>query len=149
MKLLRSQIINQIKVQFPSLSQNESFSRLVVSGFAAQLNPQIDEISDIKTAISEAVTNAIVHAYQNTTGKIELVGTIYQGRILYISIKDWGCGIVDIEKAMEPLFSTGLDEERAGLGFTVMESFMDSIKVRSVEGKGTTVVMVKKIRVKS
>lgn len=120
-----------------------------MSGFAAQLNPQIDEISDIKTAISEAVTNAIVHAYQNTTGKIELVGRIYQGRILYISIKDWGCGIVDIEKAMEPLFSTGLDEERAGLGFTVMESFMDSIKVRSVEGKGTTVVMVKKIRVKS
>lgn len=122
---------------------------MVVSGFSAQLNPQIDEISDIKTAVSEAVTNAIVHAYKNTTGKVELIGRIYQGRILYISIKDWGCGIADIPQAMEPLFSTGLDEERAGLGFTVMESFVDNLKVRSIEGKGTTVVLVKKLRVKS
>lgn len=148
MKLTKDKLINQTKIQFPSLSQNESFARLAVSGFAAQLNPCIDELSDIKTAVSEAVTNSIVHGYRNGSGKIELVMRIYSGRVLYISIRDWGCGIEDIEKAMEPLFTTGADEERAGLGFTVMESFMDSVRVRSTPRKGTTVTLVKKLKLK-
>lgn len=141
-------MINRMKLQFPALSQNEGFSRLAVSGFASQLNPMVDQLSDIKTAVSEAVTNCIVHAYGNVSGKIELEGRIYEGGILYVRIKDWGCGIKDVRKAMEPLFTTGSGEERAGLGFTVMQSFTDSMKVTSKEGKGTTVVLIKKLKTK-
>lgn len=133
-------------MQFPALSQNEMLSRSVVSSFASQLNPLVDELSDIKTAVSEAVTNAIVHGYKDSTGMVEIEGKIYQDKILCISVKDRGCGIKDVEKAREPLFTTGADEERAGLGFTIMETFMDSLKVKSSEGKGTTVIMVKKIK---
>ncbi len=144
----KAKILNEIKLKFPSLSENERFSRLVVSGFASQLDPQIDEISDIKTAVSEAVTNSIVHAYKNEIGKIELIARIYEDNIIYIKIKDYGCGIPDIKKAMEPLFTTSPEEERAGLGFAVMESFMDKLKVLSKEGKGTSVILTKKIKTK-
>ena len=143
MKLTKDKLINQTKIQFPSLSQNESFARLAVSGFAAQLNPCIDELSDIKTAVSEAVTNSIVHGYRNSSGKIELVMRIYSGRVLYISIRDWGCGIEDIEKAMEPLYTTKPEWERSGMGFAFMEAFMDELEVTSQVGKGTTVLMRK------
>lgn len=144
----KAKILNEIKLNFPSLSENERFSRLVVSGFASQLDPQVDEISDIKTAVSEAVTNSIVHAYKNEIGKIELVARIYEDNVIYIRIKDYGCGITDIKKAMEPLFTTSPEEERAGLGFAVMESFMDKLKVFSKEGKGTSVILTKKLKTK-
>ena len=144
----KAKVINEIKVSFPSLSENERFSRLVVSGFASQLDPQVDEISDIKTAVSEAVTNSIVHAYKNEIGKIELVARIYDDNEIYIKIKDHGCGIPDVKKAMEPLFTTSPEEERAGLGFAVMESFMDKLRVISKEGKGTSVFLTKKLRTK-
>lgn len=144
----KAKILNEIKLNFPSLSENERFSRLVVSGFASQLDPQVDEISDIKTAVSEAVTNSIVHAYKNEIGKIELVARIYEDNVIYIRIKDYGCGIPDIKKAMEPLFTTSPEEERAGLGFAVMESFMDKLKVFSKEGKGTSVILTKKLKTK-
>lgn len=144
----KAKVINEIKVSFPSLSENERFSRLAVSGFASQLDPQVDEISDIKTAVSEAVTNSIVHAYKNEIGKIELVARIYDDNEIYIKIKDHGCGIPDVKKAMEPLFTTSPEEERAGLGFAVMESFMDKLRVISKEGKGTSVILTKKLRTK-
>lgn len=144
----KKKILNEIKLSFPSLSENERFSRLVVSGFASQLDPQVDEISDIKTAVSEAVTNSIVHAYKNEIGKIELIARIYEDNVIYIKIKDHGCGIPDIKKAMEPLFTTSPEEERAGLGFAVMESFMDKLKVLSKEGKGTSVILTKKLKTK-
>ncbi len=137
-----------MKIQFPALSQNEMLSRMVVSGFLAQLNPTVEDISDIKTAVSEAVTNAIVHGYKDKSGNVILEGRIYKERIVYISIKDRGCGIEDIDKAREPLFTTGADEERAGLGFSIMESFMDKLCVKSASGKGTTVTMVKKLKEK-
>ena len=121
---------------------------MAVSGFVAQLNPCIDELSDIKTAVSEAVTNAIVHGYREKMGNVELIMKIYKDRILSVTVRDRGCGIENIEKAMEPLFTTGDDEERAGLGFTVMESFMDTVKVHSTVGKGTTVTLVKRLRIK-
>lgn len=138
-------ILNEIKVTFPSLSENERLARLIVSGISSQLNPMVDEISDIKTAVSEAVTNAIVHAYKDKLGKIELLARIYDGNIIYIRIKDYGCGIIDIEQAMEPLFTTAPEEERAGLGFAVMESFMDKLTVKSKLDKGTTVILIKKV----
>ncbi|MBQ7756788.1 MAG: anti-sigma F factor [Oscillospiraceae bacterium] len=139
---------NKMKIQFPALSQNEMLSRMVVSGFLAQLNPTVEDISDIKTAVSEAVTNAIVHGYKDKSGSVILEGRIYKDRIVYISIKDRGCGIEDVEKAREPLFTTGADEERAGLGFSIMESFMDKLLVKSATGKGTTVTMVKRLKEK-
>ena len=137
-----------MKIQFPALAQNEMLSRMVVSGFLAQLNPTVEDISDIKTAVSEAVTNAIVHGYKDKSGSVILEGRIYKDRIVYISIKDRGCGIEDVEKAREPLFTTGADEERAGLGFSIMESFMDKLLVKSATGKGTTVTMVKRLKEK-
>lgn len=137
-------ILNELKVSFPSKSVNEGFARLAVSAFAAQLDPPVDELSDVKTAVSEAVTNCIVHAYRDTVGKIDITARILEGGIFYIKIKDCGCGIADIEQAMEPLFTTAPDEERAGLGFAVMESFMDKLSVRSRLGRGTTVIMQKR-----
>jgi stage II sporulation protein AB (anti-sigma F factor) len=129
-----------------SKSANEGFSRIAVSGLVSQLDPQVDELSDIKTAVSEAVTNAIVHAYNMTVGKIDMNMRILEGNVVYIRIKDYGCGIPDIKRAMEPLFTTAPEDERAGLGFAVMESFMDRLTVRSKVGKGTTVVLTKKIK---
>ena len=136
--------INSMSMTVESRSVNESFARVTVSAFASQLDPTLEELSDIKTAVSEAVTNCIVHAYRNTTGKIYIYALIFENGLLRIRIKDKGCGIEDIKKAMEPMYSS-LGGERAGLGFAVMESFMDKIKVRSAPGKGTSVTLEKKI----
>ncbi len=137
--------LNEMKCCFPSLSVNEAYARTAVTAFAAQLDPTIEEIADIRTAVSEAVTNAIVHGYRGTVGQIELCVKLLVGQVLYIRIKDSGCGIADVKQAMEPLFTTAAAEERAGLGFAVMESFMDQLAVRSILGRGTTVVMRKKL----
>ena len=137
-------IENQVTLEFPSRSANEGFARASAACFAAQLDPTLEEINDIKTAISEAVTNAIVHAYPDTLGRIVLKLRLKEGRLLEISVKDWGVGIADVAQARTPLFTTG-SEDRSGMGFTIMESFMDTVKVRSVPGRGTTVTMVRKI----
>lgn len=138
-------ILNEIKCTFPAESRNESFARTLVSSFSTQLDPSVSEIGEIKTAVSEAVTNCIVHAYRGTRGKIELTVRAMENNILCIKIKDKGCGIEDVEKAMEPLFTSAPEEERAGLGFAVMESFMDKVSVKSTPGKGTSVTMRRKI----
>ena len=137
-------VTNYIKLEFPSFSSNESFARAAAAGFAAQLDPTLDELGDIKTAVSEAVTNAIVHAYPQEIGKIALRACIFDGNLLEITVRDWGCGIADVEKAREPLYTTG-GEERSGMGFTIMESFMTSLQVTSKPGRGTTVHMKRKI----
>ena len=131
---------NYIKLEFPSKSCNEAFARTAAAAFAAQLDPTLEELGDIKTAVSEAVTNAIVHGYPDTLGRIAMRLRIIKGNTLEISIRDWGKGIADVQQAMTPLFSTG-GEERSGMGFTIMGSFMDKLRVRSSPGKGTTVVM--------
>lgn len=135
---------NEMKLVVPSNSSNESFARVTVAAFISQLDPTIEELADIKTAVSEAVTNCIVHGYKNTIGKIFIDVRIYSPGKVMIKIRDTGCGIPDIEQAKEPLFTTG-GSERAGLGFAVMESFMDKMKVRSSVGKGTTVILEKNI----
>ena len=135
---------NEMRISFPSNSNNEAFGRAVVAAFAAQLDPTIDELSDIKTAVSEAVTNCIVHAYRDTIGMIYITAKLFDNGKIVIQIRDKGCGIEDIPQAMEPLFTTA-GEERAGLGFAVMQSFMDKLKVKSQKGKGTTVTMEKTI----
>lgn len=134
---------NEMRLQIESRSVNEAFARAAIAAFAAQLDPNIEEISDIKTAVSEAVTNCIVHAYPETMGKIYIWAGIFENRTVKIKIKDKGCGIADVKQAMEPLFTT-LGGERAGLGFAVMESFCDRIKVSSKVGKGTTVTLEKR-----
>lgn len=138
------EIINKFSLNFMSRSANEGFARATVASFATQLDPTLEEINDIKTAVSEAVTNCIVHAYREKLGKIYITGEITDTNTIKIKIRDSGCGIENIEKAMEPLFTT-VGGERAGLGFAVMQSFMDSIRVTSKIGKGTTVILVKKI----
>ena len=135
---------NELKLSFPSYSSNESFARATVAAFVAQLDPTIEELSDLKTAVSEAVTNCIVHAYRDDIGMVYITVSISDDRRIIVKIRDKGCGIPDVEKAMEPLFSTG-GEERAGLGFSVMESFTDSLRVRSQVGRGTTVILYKKL----
>ncbi len=137
------QYTNQAALTFLSRSANEGFARSAAACFAAQLDPTLEELGDVKTAVSEAVTNAIVHAYPQELGKVGMRLRLYPDRTLEITIRDWGVGIPDIEKALTPLFTTG-SEERSGMGFTIMESFMDSMKVRSKPGKGTTIVMRKK-----
>lgn len=137
---------NQMKLTFPSRSSNEGFARVAVAAFVAQLDPTVEELCEIKTAVSEAVTNCIVHAYRNTVGNIELTAIFDEYGTVYIKIKDKGCGIEDVKQAMQPLFTTCAEEERAGLGFAVMESFMDKLKVVSKMGKGTTVTMIKSIK---
>ena len=143
-----AKVINSMKTEFLSRSANEGFARTAAACFAAQLDPTLDEIGDIKTAVSEAVTNSIVHAYPDCLGKIVMRLKIFDDNSLEIMIKDFGVGIPDIEKAMTPLFTTG-GEERSGMGFTIMDSFMDKLKVRSVPGKGTTVTMRRKISLRS
>lgn len=138
-------ILNEIKVTMPSLSVNEGTARAVVSSFLVQLDPTVEELSDIRTAVSEAVTNSVVHGYRGTKGSIELTVRALPEREVYIRIKDRGCGINDVKQAMEPLFTTAPEEERSGLGFSVMESFMDKLTVRSTVGKGTTVTMRKRL----
>ena len=133
-----------VKLEFLSRSINEGFARSAVAAFAAQLDPTLDELGDIKTSVSEAVTHAIVHAYPDTIGKIVVRARILANSTLEISVHDWGRGIDDVEKAREPMFTTGGDE-RSGMGFTIMESFMDTLKVRSKPGKGTVVTMRRRI----
>ena len=135
---------NYIKTEFPSLSMNESLARSVAGVFAARLDPTMDELGDVKTAVSEAVTNAIVHAYPDSIGRILLRCRILEDDRLEIMIRDWGRGIEDVDKARQPLFTTG-GEDRSGMGFTIMESFMDKVKVRSKPGAGTTVVMTRRM----
>ena len=137
---------DEIKLIIPSRSNNESFARVAVGAFVARFDPTLEELNDIKTAVSEAVTNCIVHAYRDTLGMIYITVSADGGKIK-IRIRDRGCGIPDIEKAKEPLFTTG-GEERAGLGFAVMESFTDKMTVRSTVGKGTTVTLQKRLNVK-
>ena len=140
------EILNEIRFTMPSLSVNESAARAAVSSFIVQADPTVEELSDIRTAVSEAVTNAIVHGYRGTTGKIELTVRLLPERVIYIRIKDSGFGIPDVEQAMQPLFTTAPEEERSGLGFSVMASFMDRLTVRSKVGKGTSVTMRKKLK---
>ncbi len=138
-------ITNEMNINFLSKSSNESFARSVVASFVLNLDPTINELADIKTAVSEAVTNCIVHGYKMDSGIIYINAKITDTNKVIIKIRDKGCGIENIEKAMEPLFTTAPEEERAGLGFAVMQSFMDKIKVSSKVGKGTTVTMEKTI----
>jgi len=139
---------NEFRLTIDSKSINEGFARVAVSAFVAALDPTLEELADLKTAVSEAVTNAIVHGYRDTCGKIYITTTIYDTSTVKITIRDKGCGIENVSEAMTPLFTTG-EGERAGLGFTVMESFCDKVHVRSSLGKGTSVTLIKKIEGKS
>lgn len=140
----KTNYINHMTVEFPSNSANEAFARSVIACFCAQMDPTLDELGDIKTAVSEAVTNCIVHAYPNEIGMISLKAGILEGNVLDIIIRDKGCGIADIQKAREPMYTTG-GPERSGMGITIMESFMTEFKLRSICGKGTTVHMKRKL----
>lgn len=140
--------LNEMKLNFPSRSANEAFARMAVSAFLAQMDPTVEEISDIRTAVSEAVTNCIVHGYPDCVGVITLEAGIKEDGWVVIRVKDRGKGIPDVAQAMEPMFTTCQNGERAGLGFAVMESFTDKLKVRSAVGKGTTVTMEKQIQSK-
>lgn len=136
---------NNMKLEFPSKSQNESFGRIVVAAFAAQLDPTIEELADVKTSVSEAVTNAIIHGYESANGIVYIECKII-GNKIEIFVKDNGKGINDINMAMEPLYTSKPELERSGMGFTVMETFMDELEVKSEEGKGTTIRMVKEFK---
>ncbi len=136
--------MNEMQLSFPSNSSNEAFARAAVSAFVAQLDPTVGELCDIKTAVSEAVTNCIVHAYRNTIGTIYINCRIYEDGKVIVKVRDRGCGIEDIQKAMQPMYTTSGDE-RAGLGFAVMQSFMDRLHVASKPGKGTSVILQKTI----
>jgi stage II sporulation protein AB (anti-sigma F factor) len=138
---------NSVKLEFLSRSVNEGFARASVAVFAAQLDPTLDELNDIKTAVSEAVTNCIVHAYPDSVGKIFVRARVFPDNSVEITVRDKGLGIPDIERAREPMFTTGGDE-RSGMGFTIMESFMDRVKIRSAPGRGTTVTMRRAVSVR-
>ncbi len=136
---------NEMKLTFQSLSVNEGFARCAVASFISMLDPTVSEIADIKTAVSEAVTNCIVHAYRDSVGVIYIHTKILEDRRVLIKIRDRGCGIEDVEKAMEPLFTTQSENERSGLGFSVMQSFCDKVKVKSNLNKGTSVLLEKRL----
>ena len=142
MKLLKKDRINQMTLRFPSRSANESFARAAAAAFIAQLDPTVEQVYDIKTAVSEAVTNAIVHGYRDRLGTITLTVRLYAPSVVEIIISDKGCGIEKVQQAREPMFTTG-GADRSGMGFTIMESFMDGVIVRSRPGKGTTVTLRK------
>jgi stage II sporulation protein AB (anti-sigma F factor) len=133
--------INTMNLTFDSLPVNESFARSATAGFFSQLDPTVEELCDLRTAVSEAVTNSIVHGYRTAPGKVRLIAKILPGRRISITVKDSGCGIENIEQVMEPLFTTDPEGERSGLGFSVMQSFMDTLRVTSAPGKGTSVTM--------
>ena len=137
---MKTKANNEVTLAFPSRSSNEGFARAAVSCFAAQMDPTLNELEDIKTAVSEAVTNAIVHAYPDTLGRVVVKAKILEDNVLEVTVRDWGRGIEDVEQARQPLYTTG-GEERSGMGFTIMESFMDKVTVRSAPGKGTRVTM--------
>ena len=139
---------NSTKIQFDSLSVNEAYARGAVAAFLARYDPTVPQLADLKTAVSEAVTNCIVHAYPERVGPIVMTVAVYHGRLVKITVADKGVGIPDIEKAMEPLFTTGNPEERSGLGFAVMQSFMDKVRVSSAPGRGTRVTLTKHLEEK-
>lgn len=138
-------LLNEIKCTFPSYSQNEALARSIVTGFILPLDPTADELADIRCAVSEAVTNCIVHAYRGTVGEVTMTLRCYEQRTLKISVYDRGCGIGDVVQARQPLFTTAPDEDRCGMGFSIMESFSDSLYVASRLGKGTHVIMTKRL----
>ena len=142
---MKAAVINEVRLVFPSVSSNEAFARAAAASFCAQLNPTYDELSDIKCAVSEAVTNAIVHGYRDALGEVQLLMKITEDRIFRAEIRDKGCGIADVEEAMRPLFTTDPENERSGMGFTIIENFMDSLRVISAPAKGTRVIMTKKL----
>ena len=139
------QIINQMKLDFSGIPENEGFARVAVSAFAVQMNPTLDVLADIKTAVSEAVTNAIVPGYQDKRGTVAISARLRADRVLEIEVTDYGKGIPDIEQAMQPFFTTQPEKERSGMGFSVMQSFMDAVQVSSKVGEGTTVRMLKRL----
>lgn len=142
---MKAEVINEVRLTFPSISANEAFARSAAASFCAQLNPTFDELSDIKCAVSEAVTNAVVHGYRDALGEIQLLMKLTEDRVFRAEIRDRGCGIPDVEEAMRPLFTTDPENERSGMGFTIIENFMDSLRVVSSPGKGTRVIMTKKL----
>ena len=148
MKLLKKDRLNEVTLRFPSRSANESFARSAAAAFLAQLDPTVEQVYDIKTAVSEAVTNAIVHGYRDKLGIITMTVRIYAPATAEIIISDKGCGIADVQKAREPLFTTG-GADRSGMGFTIMESFMDGLTVRSKPGRGTTVILRKVLQART
>lgn len=138
-------MLNEMKLTIPALSNNESYARYSVSSFAAQLDPTLEEIADIRTVVSEAVTNSIIHGYRNSKGNVYIHARYFDDRSIIIKIKDKGCGIPDIQKAIEPFYTGDPGGERGGMGFTIMSSFTDRMKVTSVLDKGTTVILEKKL----
>ena len=141
---MKAKAENEMILRFPSRSSNEGFARTAVACFAAQMDPTLNELEDIKTAVSEAVTNAIVHGYPDRIGDVQVKVKVLPDHVLELTVRDQGRGISDVDKAREPLFTTG-GEDRSGMGFTIMESFMDRLTVRSVPGRGTVVSMRKKL----
>lgn len=138
-------MLNQVKITFAGRSVNEGFARAALAAFLVQLDPTVPQLADMKTAVSEAVTNCIVHAYPERIGPVCMTIAVYPDREVHITITDKGIGIPNVEQAMQPLFTTGNPEERSGLGFAVMQSFMDRVKVTSKPGKGTKVLLVKRL----
>lgn len=142
-------MLNQVKITFASRSVNEGFARAALAAFLVQLDPTVPQLADLKTAVSEAVTNCIVHAYPDAIGPVTMTAGLYEGGLVRITISDRGVGIEDVQKAMEPMYTTGDPSERAGLGFAVMQSFMDKVRVSSTPGKGTRVTLTKKLEARS
>lgn len=138
-------MLNQVKITFASRSVNEGFARAALAAFLVQLDPTVPQLADLKTAVSEAVTNCIVHAYPDAIGPVTMTAGLYEGGLVRITISDRGVGIDDVTKAMEPMYTTGDPSERAGLGFAVMQSFMDKVRVSSTPGKGTRVTLTKRL----
>ncbi|MDY5219158.1 MAG: anti-sigma F factor [Eubacteriales bacterium] len=139
---------NEMRLDFPAIPENESFARMVISAFMVPLNPTIEEMADVKTAVSEAVTNAIVHGYAHSQGTVRLQARYREDGLIVVDVSDRGCGIADIARAREPFYTTLDGEERSGMGFTVMESFMDKVEVQSAVGHGTTVRLAKQLNVR-
>ena len=138
-------MLNSVKLTFASRSVNEGFARAVVAAFLVPLDPTVPQMADLKTAVSEAVTNCIVHAYPDSIGPVTLTAALYEGGLVRITVSDRGVGIADVEQALQPMYTTGNPEERAGLGFAVMQSFMDKVKVSSTPGRGTRVTLSKRL----
>ena len=143
---MKKTVMNSMALTFDSDSRNEAFARYAVTAFISRLDPQTEELADVRTVVSEAVTNSIIHGYKGTSGKVKMEVTIYTDRSIKITVRDNGCGIKDLEQARQPLFTTDESGERGGMGFAIMESFSDSFRARSAEGKGTVVTMVKKLK---
>lgn len=141
---MKTRASNEVTLAFPSHSRNEGFARAAAASFAAQMDPTVNELEDVKTAVSEAVTNAIVHGYPDSIGKVIVKIRICPENVLEITVRDYGRGIPDVDRARQPMFTTG-GEERSGMGFTIMESFMDRLSVRSTPGRGTAVTMRKRL----